>query len=479
MVLVACNTANAPAPAEQTETLKEVPITSQSAQAIEHFRRGRDLSDNLRQVEAAREFDQAVKLDPDFALALASRGANTPGADGLKDIEAAKAKSSSISKQEQLLIDAMLANRRGEVTKSAEAWAQLAEAVPGDWRVHAGRGSALFAAQKYPESIDSLNKAVEINPGAGPAYNMIGYAHLAQGQTGPAIDALSKYAAANPDEPNPHDSLGEALMAAGRFPEAEAAFRKAAGMATGFPIALEGVAYTKFFAGDWAAGRQALAEARKAASSASERTAADVLGAVATLAEGRMAPGLKQLDTMAASPDATPTDAAFVPVYRGMAFIEAARYRDASAEGMKAVERADAGNLPPIGTTNLRRLGLTIHVAAAGLSGDAAAAQKDVAAIQRAASERPDNPQLQSAVHFAQGMEAAAQKDLKTARMHFERCSDSDTYCHWQAMAVSVKGNDRAGADAARARIVRLYARTPIYLYARSVVNRTPPRQSN
>ena len=100
-------------PAEQTQTLKEVPITSKSPEAIEHFRKGRDLSDNLRQAEAVREFDQAVKLDPDFALALADRGTATPGAEGLKDLEDAKAKSASASKAEQLLIDAMLAEPPG------------------------------------------------------------------------------------------------------------------------------------------------------------------------------------------------------------------------------------------------------------------------------------------------------------------------------------------------------------------------------
>ena len=477
--LVACSSANAPAPAEQTQVLNEVPITSKSPEAIEHFRKGRDLGDNLRQAEAAREFDQAVKLDPDFALALAFRGTATPGAAGLKDIEDAKAKSGSASKPEQLLIDATLGARRGEIARSSEAWTQLAQAVPGDWRVHMGRGSQLVFAQKYPEAIESLNKAVSMNPKAGPAYNMIGYAHLAQGQTEPAIEALTKYAAANPDEPNPQDSLGEALMAGGRFADAEAAFRKAASMGSGFPIALEGVAYTKFFAGDWAGGRQALAEARKAAERPSERVDIDLVGAVATLAEGRTAEGLKQLDALTASPDATPTDAAFGPVYRGMALIETGRYRDAAAEAAKATERARAGGLPPLALTNLERWGLTIDVTAAGLTGDGAAAQKDVEAMQRLASQRPDNPLLQSAVHFAQGMEAAAKKDLKAARMHFEQCVRSDGYCHWQATVVSLKANDRAGADASRARLTQIYVRDPIYLFLRSVANRTPAKQSN
>jgi tetratricopeptide (TPR) repeat protein len=476
----ACGSANAPAPAEpQTQTLKEVPITSKSPEAIEHFRKGRDLSDNLRQSEAAGEFDQAVKLDPDFALALAYRGNSTPGAAGLKDIEDAKAKSASASKPEQLLIDAMLAGRRGEIAKSSDGWSQLAEAVPGDWRVHMGRGSQLVFAQKYQEAIDSLNKAVSINPNAGPAYNMIGYAHLAQGETAPAIEALTKYAAVNPNEPNPQDSLGEALMAGGRFADAEAAFRKAASMGTGFPIALEGVAYTKFFAADWAGGRQALAEARKAAQRPNERMDVDLVSAMATLGEGRTAEGLKQLDALGASPDATPVDAAFTPIYRGIALIETARYRDASAEATKALERAKTTDLPPVAKANLERWGLTVHVAAAGLTGDAAAAQKDVESLQSAASARPDNPQLQSAVHFAQGMEAAAKKDLKTAKMHFDMCARSDSYCHWQAAVVSQKANDRAGADASRARLTQAYVRDPVYLFLRSVANRTPAKPSN
>ncbi len=78
-------------------------------------------------------------------------------------------------------------------------------------------------------------------------------------------------------------------------------------MGPGFPIALEGVAYTKFFAGDWAGGRQALAEARKAAQRPTIASMSIWSAAVATLAEGRTADGLKQLDAMAASPDATPT----------------------------------------------------------------------------------------------------------------------------------------------------------------------------
>lgn len=478
--LVACSSANAPAPASQTQTPKQIPITSKSVTALEHFNRGRDFADNLRQAEAASAMDEALKSDPDFALALMYRGIVTPGPKGLADIEQAKAKGALASTGEQMLIDAVLAGRRGELARSEELWAKLADSYGDDWRVHMGRGAQLYGSEKYDEAIASLTRATALEPSAtGPAYNMIGYAHLVRGQTGPAIEALQKYASLNPNEPNPQDSLGEAQMAAGQMVEAEASFRKAATMSTPFPVAWEGVAYTKFFRGDWDGGRQALAEARKASSRPDDRVNADLLAIAATFAEGRTAEGLKQLDTFAASPDAPPVQVAFTSVFRAIALIENRKYSDAVAQATKAVENARSGKLPPFATVNLERLGWTVQAAAAGHSRDAAMAQKAVEALQAEAAKRPDDPQLQSSLHLAQGMLAAANKDVKAAKAHFDRCSDTDTYCHWQATAVSQNGGDASGAESSRAKLTRIYRRDPNYLYAWSRVAAKQAKASN
>ena len=463
--LFACSSADAPSVPPQASRANEIPITSKSPQAVDHFRKGRELADNLRQAEATAEFNEALKLDPEFALALMYRGNATPGPGGLADIEQAKAKAATASKPEQILIDATLASRRNELARSQQLWGELAEAVPDDWRVHMGRGSQLYSAEKYDEAITSLTRATALNPSAGPAYNMIGYAHLVQGETEPAIEALKKYAALNPNEPNPHDSLGEALMAAGRMTEAEASFRKAAAMGE-FPIAWEGVAYTKFFSRDWNGGRQALAEARKGSSRATDRVNIDRLGLAATFAEGRAGDGLKQLDAFVSSADVVPGDVAFADIFRGMVLIDSGRYADAAARGEKAVENSASGKFSPFLTMNLERAGWMVQAAAAGFSNDPGRAQKAVDALQAAAAKRPDNPQLASTVHFAQGMAAAASKDIKNASAHFERCSDSDIYCHWQAAAIRQKAGDTAGAEASRARLTRLHRRDPIYLLA-------------
>lgn len=475
--LFACS-APAPVPAEQPKPPAEIPITS-TVEAVDRFKKGRDLADNLRAVEAVQEFDQAVKLDPNFALALAYRGTMAFGPEGLNDLEQASAKASAASQPERLMIDALLTGRQGEFAKSEDLWKQLTDTVPGDWRAHLGRGAQLYVGGKYSESIDALNKATTINPNAGPAYNMIGYAHLIQGEAAPAIEALKHYATLNPNEPNPQDSLGEALMAGGQFADAEAAFRKAVELDPKFFVAWEGVAYTKFFAGDWTAGKDALAKGREAAPHASDKMDVDRLAAMAALAEGKTADGLKQLDALEKVPDASSFDVAYVPFYRAMAQVQQTRYRDALAQADKAIQMAESGTLPPGVATNVRRWGLAVSAAAQGLMGDAAATQKTVAALEKEAAARPDDPQLQSSLHFARGMLAAAGKDLKSARMHFDLCSAIDAYCHGESFVVSQKAGDRAGAEASRGRLTRIYLRDPVYLYVRSTVNRMTPKATN
>ena len=475
--LVACS-AGAPAP-ESPKPPADIPITSKSAEAVDHFKKGRDFADNLRSPEAAQEFDQALKLDPDFALALAYRGTVTPGPEGAKEMEEAGAKAASVSKPEQLFIGALVADRHNDFAKADDLWKQAADTVPTDWRVHMGRGLHYYTEEKYAEAIDAFNKATSINPDAGPAYNMIGYAHLFQGEAGPAVDALKKYASLAPNEPNPQDSLGEALMADGKFADAEAAFRKAISLSPNFAVSWDGVAYTKFFAGDWAGGRDAVSKERASAPRPADRVFADRLGAFATLAEGKTADGLKQLGAIDTSGDASPIDIALTPVDRAMAMVEGGRYRDAVTEAAKSLALADGGKLPPAATGNVRRSALAVTVSAQGRMGDTAAAENTVAALQKDSAARPDDAQLRSAVHFAQGMLAVAQKDMKAARTHFDMCSNQDVYCHWQSFEVSQKARDTAGADASLARLTRIYLRDPVYLYARATAKRMAPKSSN
>ena len=143
VAFVSCS-GSAPPPAPQAKAPAEIPITSKSPEAIELFKKGRDLSDNLRTAEAVEVLDRALKLDPDFALALAYRGVAVPGPEGVKSLEEANAKAAAASKPEQLLIAAFLSGAQADFTRSQEQWKQLTDAVPDDWRAHMNRGAQLL-----------------------------------------------------------------------------------------------------------------------------------------------------------------------------------------------------------------------------------------------------------------------------------------------------------------------------------------------
>ena len=209
-----------------------------------------------------------------------------------------------------------------------------------------GRGTQLFTLGKYSEALEAMAKATAINPNAGPAYNMIGYAHLFQGEASPAVEALKKYASLAPNEPNPQDSLGEALMANGQFADAEMAFQKAVSLSPQFGGAWEGVAYTKFFRGDWAGGQAAVAKAYEAATRLPERMTAARLAVYGRLAEGQTAKGLKEIDALAKSPDA-PITAATALVDRARVLVKAAVIEMPSPKRQRPSRRPMADSFLP------------------------------------------------------------------------------------------------------------------------------------
>ena len=452
----------------QKSATRDIPVTSKSPEAIGHFEKGRTLFENQRPAEAAAELDQALKLDADFASARALHGAATPGADGVKELEQAAAQASSLPEPERVYIEALLERGKGDIAKSTQTWTRLTELAPDDWHAYDGLGLALYIQLKDADAAAALQKATSLNPQAGSSLNMLGYAYLRQGRANEAIDAFTRYVSAMPNEPNPQDSLAEALMAGGQLTEAEAGFRKAAEMSPQFWGAWEGVAYAKFFAGDWTGGRQALVKSREAAPRPADRIASDEMSAWGSLAEGRIPEALNKLDAATKSGDAQPTDVATIDVDRALVLLDAARYRDAVAAISSALNLADNGKLPPFATRNTRRLGLALRAVAEGKMGDAAAAQKTVAALEQESSTRPEDPFLQSSLHLARGMLALAQSDAAGAKAHFAQCLNVDVYCRWQEVIAAEKAGDRAGADAARAELLRVYRRDPVYLYVRS-----------
>ena len=180
--------------ASGTTSTGKMSITSKSPEALEHFKKAEVFMVNSRVVEAAAESAEALKLDPDFALARAVHAQSTPGLEGLTELEAAAAGAAALPEAERTLIEGTLAARRNEPAKARAAYTKLTELAPADWRGHYLLGTLLLTSEEYSAAVPALRKAVELDSAAGGANNMLGYAALRQGDTEGAIKAFTEYA---------------------------------------------------------------------------------------------------------------------------------------------------------------------------------------------------------------------------------------------------------------------------------------------
>ena len=470
LALSACSSQSAATPAAQAPppSAAAITATSKSPEAVEHFKKGQELFDNLRTTEAAAEFDQALKLDGGFVLAHAYHGLSTPGPDGLKELEAAAAAAGSLPEPERVLIEAAAASRRGEQAKATASFARLTELAPGDWRAHYSLGQQLLNNQKYPDAVSALKKATSLNANAGGAQNMLGYVALRQGDADGAIAAFEQYVRIMPQEPNPQDSLGEALLAAGRFKESEAAFQKALELSPDFWTAHEGIAYARLYAGDWAGGRDALNKAKAAATQRTDKISVDDELAAVAMAQHDTAAALRILDGIEKTAGAQLSDIAFVPLRRAFLMNDAGRSREALAQIAIALKSADSGQVGPGLSRSLRRQALVARIAAEAQMKDVAAATRTSADLDAAAGADAGDPLAQSAMHHGRGMLAVAKGDIPGARAHFDACSPEDARCKWQGVVTAEKAGDKAGADTARAQLLKIYGRDPLALVVRS-----------
>jgi len=339
----------------------------------------------------------------------------------------------------------------------------------------------LSGERKWDGATAALEQATTLNPKAGPAYNVLGYAYLNMGQNDRAVEAFRKYASLMPSEPNPQDSLAEALMAAGRFDEAEAAFRKAAEISPKFWNAWEGVATTRFLRGDWAGGREALAKARAAASRPADKLTTDVMLAWSQAAEGNVAEAIKTFDAAEKTAVAQKVDAVriFGPLDRAMLLADSGKPAEALEVATAALGNAEKANLPGAMMNDARRFALFIRIDAESRLGRAADVKKTLALIEDEGKKSPSNAELQSMVHHAQGTEAMARGDASAAAQHFSQCNDTDYYCRWQLVQAQEKAGNATAAAAERGRILAANRRAADYLYIRSKLSaKTGPAES-
>ena len=238
-----------------------MPITTSSDKALELYKKGRDLAENVRIQESVEYFEKALELDPNFAMAHLRLCFTAPSTRlFFEHFNAAKELMDKVSEAERLWIEGVEAAVNGDPALQQQYFEQLAALYPKDKRALNLLANQLFGQQKYEEAIEMYEKSRALDPDYPPNYNQIGYAQRFLGNYKAAQEALKKYIELIPDDPNPYDSYADLLLKMGKFEKSLANFRKAVEMNSRFLPSHFGIATNLYLTGRHKEARKGLYE---------------------------------------------------------------------------------------------------------------------------------------------------------------------------------------------------------------------------
>ncbi|MDX1418724.1 MAG: tetratricopeptide repeat protein [Rubricoccaceae bacterium] len=205
---------------------QRIPVTTDSDAARAHYVRGLHNAIYLNFDRARPHLDAALAADPDFALAHLYRGWLSPAEKRAEHLRQANAHAATDA--ERQMIEGYEAQLRQDYDRQRELLTALAERYPDDpLPMFFLASTESFNQGRDADAVASARRSLAADPSFAAAYNVIGYAEMAQGNTAAAEEAFREQIRLAPDEPNPYDSYGDFLMNAGRLDEAERQFELA------------------------------------------------------------------------------------------------------------------------------------------------------------------------------------------------------------------------------------------------------------
>ncbi len=203
---------------KEKDSGKTVPVTTSSAQARELFETGMVDYENLHLDRATQSWRDAVKADPDFALAhawVAFTSTDPAEADTYR--EHAKELAPGVTPGEQLMIKWLVNVQENDFVTGIAAMNDMLALFPKDKRAFFLASNWLMAEGEDEQAGKMCQKALSIDKDYPAALNNLAYAYARTGKFPPAFDAMERYIKVLPNEPNPQDSYAEILRMSGDF----------------------------------------------------------------------------------------------------------------------------------------------------------------------------------------------------------------------------------------------------------------------
>ena len=215
-------------------TAGQLPVaefTTSSMEAYHYFLRGNEETEKFYYPEALESFKKAVEIDPTFATAYLSLSCAYDNMFETRAsheaIEKAMMYARKATEKERLYIEADYAGYiERDQEKSIRLLQQIISKYPKEKIAHLILANT-FGYDDPDQAIEKLNKALEIDPHYGEAFNSLGLYYRYKGDFEKALELFKKYASVSPDQANPIDCLANLYFREGKVDEAVAKFKEA------------------------------------------------------------------------------------------------------------------------------------------------------------------------------------------------------------------------------------------------------------
>jgi eukaryotic-like serine/threonine-protein kinase len=205
--------------------------STSNVEAYRHYELGMDYSRRFLDVEAIREFKEAARLDPQFALAYVRLAdqyfLNGDGRQNEEMTKKAEQLQARLPRYDQLALQTQIVGRSRDLEGLVQAYkAEVAEFPRASGDV-ASLSGTLSVLGRPEEGAEVCRKGLALDPKNEDILNGLAYNLAESGDFNGGLAENDTYIAVRPNEPNPFDSRGDILYDAGRDDEAVAAYRKA------------------------------------------------------------------------------------------------------------------------------------------------------------------------------------------------------------------------------------------------------------
>jgi len=204
--------------------------STSNVEAYRHYQLGVDYARRFLTIDAIRELEEAVRLDPQFALACLRLADQYRLQGDLRRSNELAIKVSQLQSRlpcyEQLALQGVKARRSQDPEAEVAARQELVSEFPRSTMDRGILVATLGGLGKGEQARELMQQGLALDPKSEDLLNFESYGQAAEGDFNGGLTANDSYIAIRPGDPNPLDTRGDVLYMAGRDDDAVAAYRK-------------------------------------------------------------------------------------------------------------------------------------------------------------------------------------------------------------------------------------------------------------